>query len=402
MTKEIDNSLNTINKHENEIQKFSKEKTQNEVILNSNKKQIKIAPDQTINLMKNVELNSTTTTNKINLKKLNKVNHFNRISINQTNTPKNLPIIENPYIKGSNVQQNFSIINSDKKNNLISKSTNDSIDVELLEPKSKNNDSLYLTNNNNDKLIQNSISKKKFFDLLLSLELGASFNSAKYTGDEPDFYSDNTSEKMTIDYRFNANLLIKNKFIIGTGVGLNQQKFNYNFQTSSIDYDTTITLDSTYIFDYYIYQQGVIVDSVYSYSYNNITTIDTNEILTKHNNTTTAKYFTIPLNIGYNSNYRKFMFNLVFSVNYNRLYDVNGGYYSNNSFELINMANNTQFKKSYLSYYFRANVSYNMINNFYINSSFGFSPYSSNVFNETNLDRRIQTFNLGLGLMYKL
>ncbi len=377
-----------------------------------------------------VKIKNVKSNNKINIKPLNKdekkINEVksskeNKLK-NHTTTFKHKENVQEKYRNDSQLKNVLSITKQKENLNLINNGTGDtpfkSFNNDKIKPydfigylplKNLNLESnlvneILINNHKNGSIdaIQNKLKKERAVNLLLSFGIISSFNKVKYLGNESEYYATNTKEKSTINYEFNANILVKNNFIFGTGIGMSQHKFNYNFNTVSLGIDTTITLDSTYVFEYYIYQQNTIVDSVYHYTYNNITSIDTTVNTSNYSNTTISKYFSIPLNIGYNINYNKFMFNIIFSINYNRLYDVEGGYYSNNSFELINKSNNTIFKNSYFSYHFRANISYNLFKNFYINSSFGFSPYSSNLVNDPNLERKIQRMDLGIGLMYKL
>ena len=97
---------------------------------------------------------------------------------------------------------------------------------------------------------KNNLKKERVINLLLSLGITSSFNKVKYLGNEFEYYLSNTKERTTINYDFNANVLVKNKFIFGTGIGLNQHRYDYDFNTINRGFDTTITLDSTYVFQY--------------------------------------------------------------------------------------------------------------------------------------------------------
>ncbi len=238
-------------------------------------------------------------------------------------------------------------------------------------------------------------------NLFLSLEAGMNFNSAKYQGTEANYYRTGNQENVTANYEFNANVLLKNKFFFGVGAGFNTQNYDYNYNTSTVSYDTTLVVDSTYIFDYYIYQQGVIVDSVYYYTYNTTENVDSTLSNSSFQGVTQAKYITIPLNVGYSFTHKKFMLGLFVTTRINILQNARGGVYSNNEFKLFDSPSNSLFKKSYLSFSFKADVAYNVYKNMYLHSSFSYSPYLNPVAEIPTMQRRLQVFNIGLGVTYK-
>jgi len=290
--------------------------------------------------------------------------------------------------------------------NTIKSTKNDSSITQVLEVTNQNDSILSAISPDDNSKNSNKPNNTRLINILISAESGYNFISSKYKGLESDYYQSNTLENNTINYGLDINVLLKNKFLIGSGIGYNQQKYTYDFNTTFKEYHTTVTTttESIYVFEYYIYQQGVIIDSVYHYDDNEIitTVLDSTESATNYSNLTFANYISIPLNIGYNYTYKKLMLGFVLSAKYNYLQNINGGYYSNNTFTTFDNTTNPQFKKAYFSYAIKGNIAYNIFKDLYLHSSFSFSPYSKTVFKTPNLERKVRLSNVSFGLTYKI
>lgn len=244
--------------------------------------------------------------------------------------------------------------------------------------------------------------KGSVVNLLLSLETGVNFNSAKYAGVSSEYYQSNNSDKITMNYELNASALVRNKFSLGVGIGMNEHKYDYEYKTSSFSYDTTHVIDSTYVFEHYIYSGGVIIDSVYHYDHYSSTEIDSTMYTNNFNGVTQAKYLTVPISVGYHFTHNKFMIGLYMTTRINILRSAKGGYYDSNSFEVFDNSNNPLFKKSYLSISFKGQASFNIWKNMFLSGSIGYSPYFKPVIQTVALQRKTQMLNASFGLTYKL
>jgi len=401
------NSQNTLRKEinktkvksqNNDFKKASKViSTQSDKVSSSNPN---INKEQNSNLISKISTNShqldnskkdkltqSKTENKDELTQIKPIDNFTQTAVKDT-----------VFKSNNEVPSSNNILADGLNNNNVKDSVNNSDKIQT-ENTSHTDSTINDVSSNNS---STSSTQSKKMNLLLTLGFGNNFMTSKYSGIDGDYYQSNTIESNTLGYNFNMNVLLKDQFIIGSGIGMNQQKYTYDFNTSLTTYDTTITTESIYVLDNYIYQQGNIVDSVYHYNTTTTTVIDSTVSLTNYSNTTKTDYISIPLNIGYNYTYKKLMFGVVLSAKYNYLQNVKGGYYSNNTFTTFNENDNVLFKKSYFSYEIKGSLAYNIFDNFYLHSSFSFSPYSKTVFKTPNLERKIKYSNLSVGLTYKL
>jgi len=310
--------------------------------------------------------------------------------------------LTNPVDNNSNPLKDSTVNNDVASNDNIQ---NQETDVDSLKNQENNS-----SNNPEDKNTDLTQPKKhKKVGIMLGLDYGFNFNKPFYSGVESDIYSKNHTEKITNTAQFNTNFILRNHFLVGAGIGQNQFLYDYNYSINEtiINSDTTqtTTFDSTYVLDNYIYQQNVIVDSVYHYNIDSTTTIsitnDTTITKKPFSGATKANYIFIPLNIGYMYSFKRFIFEGQINLRYHLLQKTMGGYYNNNTFTLFETATNPIFRKSYFDVSFKLGVNYRVWKQLYLSSALRFTPQQTSIYKAVETEKRIQVTQLSFGLSYK-
>jgi len=262
------------------------------------------------------------------------------------------------------------------------------------------------TNNKNAnkkiaKEIEN-IPNLRVIKLFLNMEGGINFNTPKYSGIEANYYKTNNTEISKLSYQFDCNMLLKNKLIVGSGIGLNKFENNYTYNTTNISYITTDFIDSVYVLDAYVYDVTglIIIDSMYFYDYFLQTVTDTVVSTIKNEGVTNVNYITIPLNIGYLLSYKKFLIGVEANIRSSFLQKTSGGYYSNNTFTDFNTSTNPLFKSIYFDVALKLGIHYNIWDQLYLNGSVKYMPTLSSIYKVKSVDKKIQTQSVSFGISY--
>lgn len=372
--------------------------TPNKSTESSNGKKITSTQNNTLHYKNETTPVNYSTTSKLTYKPINKRNKYATIT---TNSGVN---------KSTNLQQKDEIVqekNSIEKTLLVETQKNDkeSPSKETIDTTKITDKIVVVQNETPDNIKIETEVMPKQVRFLLNLDVGYNFNSAVYSGKESNYYKVNNSEYNKNSYQFDANLLLKNKFLLGTGVGLQKFSNSYEFTTSIVNYDTiTQLVDSTYVLDYYIYgnppQNTIIIDSVYSYQYVYQDNIDSTIISLKTNGINEVSYLRIPLNIGYVFTYKKFLMDIEANFRYNILLNTSGSYYTNNTIVNFDKNTNQMYKKSYFDTSFKLGIHYNLWQKLYINTAVRYTPRINSIYNLPGVDKKIQTINTSIGLSY--
>lgn len=239
---------------------------------------------------------------------------------------------------------------------------------------------------------------------LFTLSSGINLSNPTYlANNSPDanYYQINNSENNNFEHNFKANILIKNKFIAGTGVGISKSSYDYSYNEITT---TTCNCGDTLTMVEFIYapsdtmQQFAPIDTLYTTIVDTTTTTITNAI--PFNGTSSAHYVHIPFQIGYLFNLNKFMIGIQAKMRYNILYKSSGQYYMNNIVNSFDKSNSI-FKKSYFDFAVQTDLYYNIYNNFYANASFRFTPKLNNTYQNIPIERKLNNMHFGMGLTYR-
>ena len=245
----------------------------------------------------------------------------------------------------------------------------------------------------------------KKVNFIFSLNSGLNITKSTYSSanvNDGDYYKSSNTDKLNFEHNLAVNVLFKNNFLIGSGIGINKQSYGYNYNETK---STTITNIDSSITTIYIYGQNDTlqnqppIDTVYQVNYETVT--DSTSITTPYSGNSSAEYIHIPLQLGYVWNYNRFMFGIQANIRYNILYKSSGQYYSEgivNNFD----KSNSIFKSSYFEFGLKTDIYYNVFNQFYINGSIKYSPKVNNTYQSIAVERKLNYLHFGFGLTYKL
>lgn len=347
-------------------------------------------------------------------------NNLNIKSLNSNSFIKNTVVNDLSINKKTDKQYQTTLTeNSESSFNITKQSQNSNsfIDEKVTFELSENDPKLSLINFSNSNIDANKTPEKeiilppeiKITHYLIGINSGYNINQSSYLSPsltETKFYKENHTEHNTLAHDFFINTILKNQIIIGSGFGIQKQSYSYNYNEIITTNITTTNIDSTSIFDYYVYNPNdsmggnIPIDSVYYYEYDTTTIITSENTNKLHQGKTTAQYFNIPLNLGYVIELNKFMISLQANLRYNILYKSSGVTYSNNQITAFDKTNSI-FKKSYFDFAIQGTIYYQVINKTYINFSAKYSPISSNTYQNLDINRKLNTLHFGVGLSYK-
>lgn len=263
------------------------------------------------------------------------------------------------------------------------------------------------TNNSIDSPEINSESpvKSKTISYLLSWTSGINLTKSTYISPNDNtssYYQSNHTENNNFEHNLSLNTLLKNNFTVGTGIGTSQHSYDFSYNEETIS--TLVTTDTSSIFVNYIYastdtfQVFSPIDSVYQTIIDTISTT-TSTSNTSFNGTSQAQYIHIPLQLGYIYEKNKFMFGIQINARYNILTKASGQSFENNIVSSFDKTNPI-FKKSYFDFAVKADVYYNVFDNFYVNTSFKYIPKLNNTYQNLPVERKVKYLHFGLGLSY--
>jgi hypothetical protein len=244
------------------------------------------------------------------------------------------------------------------------------------------------------------------FSYLVSWTSGLNLSKSTYSSQDDNaanYYQSNHTENTNFEHNLSLNALFKNNISIGSGIGTSQQSYDYAYNEESTS--TFKTLDSSIVFNTYIYASTDTLQEFAPIDSNYLTVVDTiSGTLTSNtsfNGTSQAQYLHIPLQLGYVYEKNKFMFGIQLNARYNILYKTSGQSFENNTVTSFDKTNSI-FKKSYFDFAVKADVYYNIFDKFYINTSFKYTPKLNNTYQNLSIERKINYLHFGLGISYKL
>jgi len=236
-------------------------------------------------------------------------------------------------------------------------------------------------------------------------QAGVNINTINYGNNDEElalYLTKRNIEKTGYFAQANASYTLPNGITSGFGLGLEKQSYktiyNTTFQNTLIDSSLIFShTDITVVFDSSLNQIVTHVDSIYN------TMIDTtieSGLNPQQDGTSVANYLTIPLSLGYQYQKGDWILGVNVGIKINYLLNQSGTYYVNN--EIIDLTkNNSIFSKTALQYNISTSFGYSLSENLYINSTFLYSPYSSNYYKPDYGLRRLNAFQIGLGVNYK-
>ena len=375
------------------------------------------------------KVNHSSSTNKSNSEKTNQNDKLAEENLTETE-PNNNQKDDNSFELKNNTSSIDDSKKSDNNNNQLSPTNNNNlIDNTSTSDSSTNTNNLDLTTNSNNEnsnsteiestttstqndttTTQNPLidiqeeNKHSKFGLMVGLDFGQNFYKPVYSGVESDYFKANHSEKNTYTSQFNANLILRNHFLIGAGVGQNKFEYNYDYSINGINVttDSSYSYDSTYVIDTIIFQQNVI-DTIYHYDVDTTLTVlnDTTATQDVYKGMTKASYIFIPLNIGYIYSFKRFIFDGQVNFRYHILQQTSGGYYTSNTFAMFDTNTNPIFKKSYFDISIKLGVHYRVWKQLFLSSALRFTPQQTSIYKAIETEKRIQITQLSFGLSYK-
>lgn len=328
--------------------------------------------------------------------------------------------------KNQTIKSNTEILNPDLPNNTTTiKQTENTVENNKLKPTETTNvkeptseviptEEIVETDSTSADNINNSISQKDFdntpqpknISYLFSLTSGFNLSKPTYSStdgtDDASYYQTYNSENINVEHNLSANVLVKDNFLIGSGIGISKQSYDYAY--NEISFITSTTVD-TFTLVNVIYDPSDVLeqfplDTIYETVYDTVTWID-DISTTPFNGKSYGKYVHIPLQLGYVFNVNKFMFGIQANLRYNILYSAAGQFYNNNTVSTFDKSNSI-FRKSYFDFALKADVYYNIFDKFYLNGSFKYSPQINNTYQNLTIERKLKYLHFGVGLSYKL
>ena len=248
-----------------------------------------------------------------------------------------------------------------------------------------------------------ALQKQSNSSLLLSWTSGLNLSKSTYSAVntiDANYYQTNNNENINFEHNILVNLLLQNNVLIGSGIGISRQGYDYTYYEESIS--DFVTIDSSYSISSYIYanidtlQEFEPIDSVYQLVYDTLT--ETSQLLFE--GTSQARYVHIPFQLGYVYKSDKFMIGVQALMRFNILYNSSGQLFENNVVNSFTKTNSI-FKKSYFDFAIKADLYYNVFDKFYVNGSVKYSPQLNNTYQNTSIERKTEHFHIGLGLSYK-
>jgi hypothetical protein len=348
-------------------------------------------------IIKGSKLNSILTHQNTNEISLNKIAIIKELDSNSTEKEKSIN-----NINYTSIEADEPVLKSTNKINILHDGSVTENDQSTQETDSM---STNIVIKDSIQMDLNNTPNPKSTDFLFSLSSGVNISNSTYSStntNDGNYYKSSNTDKLNIEHNLTANFIFKNKFLVGSGIGINKQSYDYNYNETKT---STITYMDSSITTIYIYGQNDSVqnlppvDTVYQINYETVT--DSTSITTPYFGNSSAEYIHIPLQLGYLWNYNRFMFGVQANIRYNILYKSSGQYYSNDVVNNFDKSNSI-FKSSYFDFALKTDIYYNILDQIYLNGSIKYVPSINNTYQNLEVERKLNYLHFGLGLTFKL
>ncbi|MBK7129790.1 MAG: outer membrane beta-barrel protein [Crocinitomicaceae bacterium] len=245
-------------------------------------------------------------------------------------------------------------------------------------------------------------SEETIIPWMITFTGGLDFSKSTYSSpitDEADMYNNTTTAKPGYHLNIGTTYSLKNGIQLGSGAGISIFSENYHYEKSENLIDTTYTWLIEDIYEYDSLLDTTIwvgVDSTLNTNY------DTTFIqLYDETGETKATYLQIPLSVGYQFRYKKFLFDIAFAGRFNYLLKGSGAYIANDLVQKFDNTSGQIYKKMYFDFIIQTTVHYRLTEHLYISGSFKYRPAVGNIYQNVGFNRTLQSFQLGAGLSWK-
>lgn len=245
-------------------------------------------------------------------------------------------------------------------------------------------------------------SEETIIPWMISFTGGLDFSKSTYSSpitDEADMYNNATSSKPGYHMNIGTTYTLKNGIQLGSGAGISIFSENYHYTRSENQIDTTYTWLVQDIYEYDSLLDTTIwvgVDSTLNTNY------DTTVIqLYDETGETKATYLQIPVSIGYQFRYKKFLLDIALAARFNYLLKGSGAYIANDLVQKFDNTSGQIYKKMYFDFIIQTTVHYRLTEHLYISGSFKYRPAVGNIYQNVGFNRTLQSFQIGAGLSWK-
>jgi|GEM_PF-3120165 len=268
-----------------------------------------------------------------------------------------------------------------------------------------NSDSIVSAPPTDSELHSSFTNTSKHIGYLFSWTTGLNLSNSTYSSEnslDANYFQANNTDKLNFDHNIYADLIVKDKFLIGSGIGLSKQSYAYSYD--EILTTSFTTTDTSLIFSNYIYasndtlQEFPPIDSIYQMTID--TTTNTSTSKTTYNGVNQAQYVHIPFQIGYLHKINKLMIGIQANIRYNLLYNASGRLYENNKIKAFDKTNSI-FKTSYFDVSIKTTLYYNFYEKIFLHGSIKYTPKLNNTFQNSTIKRELNNYQFGLGISYK-
>jgi len=353
-----------------------------------------------------VDISKSNLSKSQNISKVNAASIQNDISINTLLTSKPL------QPKNTNLD---SVETNNNKVTFIDSLSNDQQTKIAETPIPTSKDEIKKAETNSDSIVRdistgleihhNLSNTSKSIGYLFSWTTGLNLSKSTYSSVnnlDANYYQANNTDELNFEHTINADVVVKNNFLIGSGISISRQSYAYSYDEISTSFFATI--DSSLIFSNYVYgtddtlQILQPIDSIYQMTIDTTTSSSTSKV--SYNGVSQAQYIHIPFQIGYLYNINRFMLGIQANIRYNLLYNASGKFYENNKVNEFDKTNSI-FKNSYFDVSIKASIYYNFYNNLSLHGSVKYTPQLNNTFQNSIIERKLNNYQFGLGLSYK-
>lgn len=257
--------------------------------------------------------------------------------------------------------------------------------------------------------------KPKYTPFMIRATTGINITNTNYQSDistEKTLYNNATKDLLAFQANIDITYLLKNKLMLGTGIGWQKYNETYNFTHTTQTINTTSEIKVTPVFpiehidllDSLIYIDSVISPDITPESYDT-TIVYTNDTIVNTNQysgTNESHYLSIPLHVGTQLKAGRFKVDLYASARFNFLVKASGGYYLKDGFTAFTDKKTSLYKEFYTDFVVGTGIHYPIFKNIYLTGTLQFRPRIGNIFKEATLNKSFYATHAGLGLSIQL
>lgn len=226
---------------------------------------------------------------------------------------------------------------------------------------------------------------------MVSLTGGPNFVRSSYTAinaNDKTIFDNGTQD--LIGSQFNADLVYRFKkgLSIGSGLGITNLSEKFAFETKSIELDSVQNVE--YVYD----TLDVVIDSIITWTTEEVTKIN------PHEGTSKANFVTIPIHLGAQLVWGKVELDIFSTIRFNFLTRSSGGYIQDHVF--YNFESGTSiYKPFYVDLLFGARLHYRFWKTLYATANVQYRPVLGQSYTTTSFNKSFDYVHLGVGISYR-